>query len=48
MGIMKEYFTQRLLETKPPGVATFLVQVHRFFQAGWLREEKKPRRRARA
>ena len=48
MGIMKEYFTQRLLETKPPGVATFLVQVHRFFQAGWLREEKKPRRRAKA
>jgi AcrR family transcriptional regulator len=39
MGIMKEYWSQLLLGTKPPPFADFLTEIHRFFESGFLRDE---------
>jgi AcrR family transcriptional regulator len=39
MGIMKEYWSQQLLGTKPPPLPSFLAEIHRFFESGWLRDE---------
>jgi hypothetical protein len=39
MGILKEYWWQQLLGTKPPRLDVFLMEIHRFFEAGWLRDE---------
>jgi AcrR family transcriptional regulator len=37
MGILKEYWTQVLLGTKPPTLERFLGEVHGFFEAGFLK-----------
>jgi AcrR family transcriptional regulator len=37
MGIMKEYWSQVMLGTKPPPIDEFLRELHRVFESGWLR-----------
>ena len=39
MGILKEYWSQLLLGSKPPALAKFLTEIHRFFESGWLQNE---------
>jgi AcrR family transcriptional regulator len=43
MGVLKEYWSQVLFGTKPPPLRAFLVELHRFFQQGWLRDEAEAR-----
>lgn len=48
MGILKEYWSQVLLGTKPPPLEQFLRDLHRVFESGWLKNGaagKAPRRK---
>lgn len=47
MGIVKEYWSQSLLGLEPPRLDAFLLEVYRFFQAGFLKEPRRPSRRRR-
>jgi AcrR family transcriptional regulator len=49
MGVLKEYWSQVLLGTKPPPLVQYLAELHRMFESGWLRDGaqlgKTPRRK---
>jgi AcrR family transcriptional regulator len=45
MGILKEYWSHSLLGIGPPPIESFLLEVYRFFQTGFLKEARAPKKR---